>query len=104
DLTVVRIARADTLVLDLLDLKVTRVFLAGKESGFAQDAEHVRVFVGGVRDDTLHVHLDYAGAVKDGLIVGTDGAGRWMAFGDNWPNRARHWIPSIDHPRDKATV
>jgi aminopeptidase N len=27
-----------------------------------------------------------------------------MAFGDNWPNRARHWIPSIDHPRDKATV
>ena len=48
--------------------------------------------------------VEYAGAVKDGLIVGTDSAGRWMAFGDNWPDRARHWIPSIDHPRDKATV
>ena len=40
----------------------------------------------------------------DGLIVRTDSAGRWTYFGDNWPNRARHWIPSIDHPSDKATV
>ena len=104
DLTVVRTARADTLVLDLLDLAVKRVWLVGKETGFTQDAEHVRIFVGGVRDDTLRVRVDYAGAVKDGLIIGTDSAGRWIAFGDNWPNRARHWIPSIDHPRDKATV
>jgi aminopeptidase N len=28
----------------------------------------------------------------------------WTAFGDNWPNRARHWLPTIDHPSDKATV
>ena len=41
---------------------------------------------------------------KDGLIIRTDSAGRWTAFGDNWPNRARNWIPSIDHPSDKATV
>ena len=104
ELTVVRTARADTLVLDLLDLAVKRVWLVGKPAGFTQDDAHVRVFVGGVRADTLRVALEYAGAVTDGLIVGTDGAGRWMAFGDNWPNRARHWIPSIDHPRDKATV
>jgi aminopeptidase N len=38
------------------------------------------------------------------LIVSTDARGRWQAFGDNWPNRARHWIPSVDHPSDKATV
>ena len=23
-------------------------------------------------------------------------------FSDNWPNRARHWLPTIDHPYDKA--
>ena len=101
---IVRSARLDTLILDLLDLRVKRVWLAGKETGFTQSALNVRIFVGGVRDDTLRVRVDYAGEVKDGLIVGTDGAGRWMAFGDNWPNRARHWIPSIDHPSDKATV
>ena len=25
-------------------------------------------------------------------------------FVDNWPNRTRFWLPSIDHPSDKATV
>jgi aminopeptidase N len=104
DLTVVRRARADTLVLDLLDLKVTKVWLAGEETAFTQNALRVRIFMGGVHDDTLHVRVDYGGTVTDGLIIGTDSAGRWMAFGDNWPNRARHWIPSIDHPSDKSTV
>jgi aminopeptidase N len=104
ELTVVRLARADTLVLDLLDLKVNRVTLAGKPVAFTQDEEHVRVVIAGARGDTVKVAVDYSGTVRDGLIVGTDSAGRWMAFGDNWPNRARHWIPSIDHPRDKATV
>src|SRR5262249_33743217 len=50
------------------------------------------------------VTVDYGGAVTDGLIARSDSAGRWTYFGDNWPNRARHWIPSIDHPSDKATV
>ena len=104
ELTVVRKAEADTLVLDLLDLAVTQVQLDGKLARFTQDSAHVRILVGGAHEDTLTVTVDYGGAVKDGLIVGTDSAGRWMAFGDNWPNRARHWIPSIDHPHDKATV
>jgi aminopeptidase N len=104
ELKVVRKSPADTLVLDLLDLTVKQVLLDGKPARFTQDAEHVRILVGASRDDTLKVTVDYAGAVTDGLIVGTDSAGRWMAFGDNWPNRARHWIPSIDHPHDKATV
>ena len=30
------------------------------------------------------------------------GDGRILAT--NWPNRARHWSPSVDHPSDKATV
>ena len=104
DLTVIRRTRADTVVLDLLDLTVSRVTLGGVQAAFTQDAEHVRIFVGGARDDTLRVAVDYSGTAKDGLIIGTDSAGRWMAFADNWPNRARHWIPSIDHPSDKATV
>jgi aminopeptidase N len=104
ELTVVRKARADTLVLDLLDLKVKNVSLGGRPASFTQDAEHVRIPVTGARGDTLMVAVEYTGAVTDGLIIGTDSAGRWMAFGDNWPNRAQHWIPSIDHPHDKSTV
>ena len=26
------------------------------------------------------------------------------AFADNFPDRARHWFPSEDHPSDKATA
>jgi aminopeptidase N len=108
-LTVVRRARSDTLVLDLLDLKVDRVmrFTANPiptELPFVQDSAHVRIFVGRIPSDTFNVTVYYGGAVKDGLIIGKDSASRWIAFGDNWPNRARHWIPSIDHPSEKATV
>ena len=103
-LTIARVRWADTLVLDLMGPKVSRVWHADKPVGFSEDGEHVRVFVGGDRNDTLRVAVEYAGAVTDGLIIRTDSAGRWMAFGDNFPDRARHWIPSIDHPSDKATV
>lgn len=103
-LTVVRLGASDTLVLDLTGPKVTRVARASKPLPFTQDAAHVRIAAGGARGDTSAVTVEYAGAVSDGLIIGTDSAGRWMAFGDNWPDRARHWIPSIDHPSDKATV
>ena len=54
--------------------------------------------------DTVAVAIRYGGVVRDGLVMRTDSSGRWTAFGDNWPNRARHWIPSVDHPSDKATV
>jgi aminopeptidase N len=46
----------------------------------------------------------YAGVPADGLIISTNRHGDRTFFGDNWPNRARHWLPSVDHPSDKATV
>lgn len=103
-LTVRRREPSDTLVLDLLDLRVSRVRVDGRDAGFRQDSAHVFVAVGRERRDTMQVAVVYGGEVKDGLIISTDSAGRWQAFGDNWPDRARHWIPSIDHPSDKATV
>ena len=103
-LTVQRRARNDTLLLDLLDLKVKRVAVDGAPVAFKQDAQYVRVPVSSARRDTIDVTIEYSGAVTDGLVIGVDSAGRWIAFGDNWPNRARRWIPSIDHPSDKSTV
>jgi len=107
-LTVRRLARADTLVLDLLDLTVQKVSVGGGAVAFRQGEGHVYVplggALGGAPGDTLRVTIAYRGVPNDGLIIGTDSAGRWMAFGDNWPNRGRHWIPSIDHPSDKSTV
>jgi aminopeptidase N len=104
-LTVERTAARDTLVLDLLDLRVVRVAVNGRGAAFRQTPEAVVVVLPNARvGDTTMVEVEYGGAVTDGLIARRDSAGRWTYFGDNWPNRARHWIPSLDHPSDKATV
>lgn len=45
----------------------------------------------------------YEGAPADGLVI--RGAGNAMTiFADNWPDRARKWLASQDHPGDKAPV
>ena len=45
----------------------------------------------------------YAGIPAAGLIIRKNKFGDRGFFGDNWPNRAHHWLPTIDHPYDKAT-
>ncbi len=68
-------------------------------------------------DDRLQIHLsepskadesrvfqvNYTGIPADGLIISQNKYEERTFFGDNWPNRARHWLPSIDHPYDKAS-
>jgi aminopeptidase N len=104
-LSVARTGRSDTLTLDLLDLTVDRVTVDGRLAKFTRTSETIAVPVPKKENGARYkVSIDYGGAVTDGLIVRMDSAGRWTYFGDNWPNRARHWIPSIDHPSDKATV
>ena len=48
--------------------------------------------------------ISYKGIPTDGLIISENAWGERTFFGDNWPNRAHHWLPTVDHPSDKATV
>ena len=54
--------------------------------------------------DTLSTRVRYRGYVRDGLVVGKNHYGARTIFADNWPDRAHLWLPSQDHPSDKATV
>ncbi len=45
----------------------------------------------------------YAGVPADGLIIGRNRHGDRTFFGDNWPDRAHQWLPTVDHVADKAT-
>jgi aminopeptidase N len=54
--------------------------------------------------DRTRISMAYRGAPRDGLFIKTNKFGDRTVFADNWPDRARHWFPSIDHPSDKATV
>ena len=49
------------------------------------------------------VTVTYAGVPETGLVIGPNKHGDRTFFSDNWPNRARHWLPTVDHPYDKAT-
>ena len=52
---------------------------------------------------TIRVEIEYAGVPRDALGIGPNQHGTWSWFSDNWPNKARHWLPTVDHPYDKAT-
>ena len=54
--------------------------------------------------ETIVVDIRYHGIPDDGLIINKNIHGDPTIFVDNWPNRTRFWLPSIDHPYDKATV
>jgi aminopeptidase N len=99
-----RSATVDYLALDLVGLRVDSVLVNEKAVTFTRTDSLIRIPLASVVGDSFSVAIRYGGEPKDGLIIRTDSSGRWTGFGDNWPNRARNWIPSIDHPSDKATV
>lgn len=57
-----------------------------------------------VTGDTVTASVAYHGRPADGLSLKRDIHGRWTVFADNWPDRARNWFASVDHPADKAAV
>ena len=47
--------------------------------------------------------VHYSGVPAQGLRLIDNIHRERTMFSENWPNRARHWLPMIDHPYDKAT-
>lgn len=91
--------------LDITGLAVDRVVVGDVEVAgpFDLSGGELHVPLAGL-SDSVDIEVLYRGTPDDGLILGTTVHGRASAFADNWPNRARFWFPSVDHPSDKATV
>ena len=51
----------------------------------------------------IQVTIAYHGVPATGLKIGPNKHGDRTFFSDNWPSRARNWLPTVDHPYDKAT-
>src|SRR5581483_3376227 len=47
--------------------------------------------------------VKYGGVPAGGLRIGPNKYNDRTFFSDNWPDKARQWLPVIDHPYDKAT-
>jgi aminopeptidase N len=54
-------------------------------------------------NETIVFTISYHGIPFDGLRIGATKFGDRSFFCENWPNKARHWLPTLDHPSDKAT-
>ena len=50
------------------------------------------------------LEINYQGIPADGLIIAKNKYKRRTFFSDHWPNRARNWLPCIDHPSDKSAI
>lgn len=75
-----------------------------KPVSFRQDSANVYLSVNAKKGQTHIYRVEYRGIPRDGLIISRNKFGRRTFFTDNWPDRARYWLPCIDHPSDKATV
>ena len=95
----------DAIVLDLTGLAVDAVRVDGRDAEFELSGGQLRIArPGGRAAGELTVDIRYRGTPDDGLILRNTLHGRPAVFADNWPNRARFWLPTVDHPSDKATV
>jgi aminopeptidase N len=100
-----RSAGTPVLALDLAaTMRVDAVTVNGAAAAFTHRNHQVEVALPPGGGDTLTVAVTYHGVPSDGLIVTRDSTGGWTAFGDNFPDRARQWLATVDHPSDKATV
>ena len=104
----------ETLVLDLAQPKpppadrgmtVGSVTEAGKALSFehAGDRLTIRLAPAGRARDVRRIDVAYRGVPATGLLIAPTKHGERSFFSDNWPIKARQWLPTLDHPYDKAT-
>ena len=90
-------------------MKVSGVAEEKKPFGTPLDYTHeddlLRIKLGKTSPGELrNIKVFYRGEPKDGLVISENRHGYRTFFGDNWPDRARNWLASVDHPSDKALV
>uniref|UniRef100_UPI003217D22B M1 family metallopeptidase n=1 Tax=uncultured Draconibacterium sp. TaxID=1573823 RepID=UPI003217D22B len=92
---------------DGLGMKVDSVKAHNQITGFTHKNNQLKINYEADTTDSVSIGeltVYYSGIPADGLIISKNKYGNRTFFGDNWPNRARHWLPSVDHPSDKASV
>lgn len=99
-------ASLSELRLDFTGLHVDLVTVDGVEVGFKQADGSLLIDLdpSAISAGTVELGIAYRGTPDDGLILRGNVRGAPSAFVDNWPNRTRFWLPSVDHPSDKATI
>ncbi|WP_298264803.1 M1 family metallopeptidase [uncultured Lutibacter sp.] len=88
-----------------LGMKVDSIYQNNVAVNFTQEKNKLTIQPKHIFPNLVYTYkIKYSGIPKDGLIISENLYGNRTFFGDNWPNRAHHWFPCVDHPSDKATI
>lgn len=83
---------------------VTKITENGKPVSFKHENNVLEIYDNSTIGNKKTYSINYHGTPKDGLVISKNKYGDRTFFGDNWPNRAHQWLPTVDHPSDKAFV
>ncbi|MDA1305947.1 MAG: M1 family aminopeptidase [Acidobacteria bacterium] len=87
-------------------MTVERVTVDGAPATYTHSADRLTITLPAPSRDRQRVELGirYVGIPADGLQIKPNRHGDRTFFSDNWPDKARQWLPTIDHISDKATM
>ena len=85
-------------------MSVTSITLSGSPVSYTHENDRIWIQMPPTTagEDRIFT-VSYTGIPADGLIISRNRHGERTFFGDNWPDRAHHWLPTVDHPSDKAS-
>ena len=85
---------------------VKDVMLAGTALAFTHAGDRLAMTLPApsTKDQVVEFTVRYAGIPADGLQIKPTRNGDRSFFSDDWPDKARQWLPTIDHIADKATM
>ena len=85
-------------------MTVTSVVVDGNAAQYqhADDRVHISFAQPSKAGERAAVALSYHGIPATGLFIGKNKYGERVFFTDNWPNKARNWLATIDHISVKA--
>ncbi|MBT8396998.1 MAG: M1 family peptidase, partial [Gemmatimonadetes bacterium] len=86
-------------------MTVSEVTSGGDPAQWVHEEDRIRITLDDDTEvgDVVSITVTYGGFPAAGLNIGPNKYGERTFFSVNWPNRARQWLPMIDHPYDKAT-
>tara|TARA_Y100000741_G_scaffold222216_1_gene169444 strand:- start:841 stop:2469 length:1629 start_codon:yes stop_codon:yes gene_type:complete len=86
-------------------MKVHKVTFNGDEVAYTHEDNVLLIETEGLGyTSNDNITVEYSGNPITGLIIGPNMHGDRTFFSDNWPNKARNWLPLVDHPYDKSTA
>ena len=89
---------------EIFGMEVTSVLEDSTKIDYIYESNKLKINPSNSKAKRRTYTVSYYGIAERGLVIDTTKFGERSFFGDNWPNLARHWLPSVDHPSDKASI